>query len=75
VTDQEIADFCGFKPTDNPAAVAKYLAEMTPAKREVMEKMRQIEMWDATDGLVPLPAGVLVDRPKDRHARRWIDKE
>jgi hypothetical protein len=74
MTDQEILDFCGFKPTDPPEAVQKFINELTPAKREVMEKMRQIEMWDASDGLVPLPDGVLIDRAKDRHMRRYIDK-
>lgn len=70
MTDAEIVAFCGFKPTDPPAAVEKFLAELTPAKREVMEKMHQIEMWDATDGLVPLPAGVIVDGPRQiKHSK------
>lgn len=64
MTDQEILDFCGFKQSDRPAAIAKFLAELTPTKREVIEQMRQIEMWDATDGLVPLPKGVIVCGPK-----------
>lgn len=71
MTDQEIIEFCGFRTTDSPSAVAKFLAELTPEKRAVMNKMRQIEMWDATDGLVPLPDGVIVCGPKQcREGRR-----
>lgn len=64
MTDQEIADFCGFKATDNQEAVAKYIRELTPEKRAVMESMRQVEMWDASDGVIPLPEGVIVCGPK-----------
>lgn len=64
MTDAELAVFCGFKPTDNQETVAKYIRELSPEKRAMMEKMRQIEMWDATDGLVPLPDGVIVCGPK-----------
>ena len=64
MNDTELATFLGFKETDDPSKVAKYIAGLTPAKREMMENMRQIEMWDATDGLVPLPAGVIVCGPK-----------
>lgn len=60
MTDAEIVEFCGFRPTDPPEAVERFLRELTPAKREVMEKMRQVEMWDASDGLIPLPAGVII---------------
>lgn len=60
MTDQELAAFCGFKPTDDQAKVAAIIAGMTSQTRALYEKMRQIEMWDATDGLVPLPAGVIV---------------
>lgn len=64
MTDSEFAKFCGFRPTDNQDAVAKYIRELTPEKRAMIDKMQQIEMWDATDGLVPLPADVIVCRPK-----------
>lgn len=67
MTDQELAIFCGFKPTDNQEAVAKFIRELPTAKRALMETMRQVEMWDATDGLVPLPDGVIVDRRNRRN--------
>ena len=66
MTDDEILKFCGFKPDDNPKAVAKFLAELTPAKREMMETMKQIELWDMTDGLVPLPDGIIACSVKQR---------
>ncbi len=60
MTDQEIADFCGFKPTDDKVKVAAYVTSLSPAKRAMMEKMRQIEMSDASNGLIPMPSGVIV---------------
>lgn len=73
MTDDELAAYCGFKPTDPPEAIHRFLREMTPAKRETIEKMREVEMWDASDGALPLPAGVLIDTPK--RMRRWVGKE
>jgi hypothetical protein len=64
MTDAELAEFCGFKPTDNQEAVAKFIAELSPAKRALFENMRQVELWDMTDGLVPLPEGVIACGPK-----------
>lgn len=59
MTDQELADFCGFKPLDDQAKVAAYIDGLSPAKRAMMETMRQIEVSDASDGLIPMPAGVI----------------
>lgn len=64
MTDAEIADFCGFKPTDDQAKVAAFIDGLTPARRRLFEQMRQVEMWDKTDGLVPLPPGVIICGPK-----------
>lgn len=64
MNDQELAAFCGFKPTDDQAKVAAYIAALSPAKREMMEEMLQIEMSDASDGLIPMPPGVIVCSPK-----------
>lgn len=64
MNDAELAAFCGFKATDDQTKVAAIIAGMTSQTRTLYEKMRQIEMWDATDGLVPLPAGVIVCGPK-----------
>jgi hypothetical protein len=64
MTDVEILEFYGFKASDPPEAKRRFIEELTPAKRELFEKMLQVEMWDATDGLVPLPDGVLVCRQK-----------
>lgn len=67
MTDAELATFCGFKPTDDQAKVAAYIAGLSPAKRALMETMRQIELSDASDGLIPMPKGVMVDRPNRRN--------
>lgn len=64
MTDSELATFCGFKPTDNQDAVAKYIRELSPAKRAMMETMLQIEMSDASGGLIPMPPGVILCGPK-----------
>jgi hypothetical protein len=64
MNDEELATFCGFKPTNNQAAVARYIAGLSPAKRAMMETMRQIEMSDASDGLIPMPPGVILCGPK-----------
>ncbi len=61
MTDAEIIEFCGLKA--EPAEFQeRFLRTLTPAKRELMDKMKQIEMWDASDGLIPLPSGVLLCR-------------
>ena len=64
MTDSELAAFCGFKPTDDQAKVAAWIAGLSPAKRAMMETMRQIEMSDASDGLIPMPEGVILCGPK-----------
>lgn len=64
MTDSELATFCGFKPTDDQGAVARYIAGLPPAKRAMMETMRQIEMSDASDGLISMPSGVILCGPK-----------
>lgn len=64
MTDAELAHFCGFNPADDPIKVAAYIAGLSPAKRAMMEKMRQIEMSDASDGLIPMPDGVILCGPK-----------
>lgn len=64
MTDQELATFCGFKPTDDQAKVAAYVTALPPAKRAMMETMLQIEMSDASNGLIPMPSGVIVCGPK-----------
>jgi len=68
MTDAEIAEFCGFKPTDNQEAVARYIAGLSPAHRALFDNMKQVEMWDATGGLVPLPEGVILCGPKQVRA-------
>lgn len=64
MTDQELASFCGFKPEDDQVKVAAYIANLTPEKRAMMETMLQIEMSDASDGLVPMPLSVILCGPK-----------
>lgn len=69
MTDEEIAEFC--LPGLRVEVHTKFISMLTPEKREVIEKMRQIEMWDASGGVIPLPDGVLLDRTTDRHMRRY----
>ncbi len=64
MTDSELATFCGFKPTDDQAKVAAYITGLSAEKREMMEKMLQIEMSDASDGFIPMPDGVILCGPK-----------
>lgn len=64
MTDAELIAFCGFKPTDNQVAVAKFITELSPERRALYDTMRQVEMWDVTNGLVPLPPGVITCGPK-----------
>lgn len=50
---------------ESPEFQKKALAEWaTPELRKLLDKMQQIEVWDKTDGIVPLPEGVLVDGPR-----------
>jgi hypothetical protein len=64
VTDEELIAFCGFKPTDDQKKVRAFIRDMPQARKDLYDKMHQVEMWDATDGLVPLPEGVIVCGPK-----------
>lgn len=61
MSDEEVIAFCNIG-NEPPEFVAKYLASLTPEKRELLDKMRQIEMWDASDGLIPLPPDVIICR-------------
>jgi hypothetical protein len=70
MTDAEIMAFCGFKPTDSTEAVARYIKGLSPASRSLLDAMKQVEMWDATGGLVPLPEGVILCGPKQVRAGR-----
>lgn len=60
MSDIELAAFCGFTPEDDQEKALRYVRGLSPEKRELFERMKQVEMWDATDGLVPLPTGVIV---------------
>ncbi len=64
MTDAELATFCGFKATDDQEKVAAYITALSPAKRAMMETMLQIEVSDASDGLIPMPDGVILCGPK-----------
>lgn len=61
MTDDEVIAFCAIG-NESPAFVAKFLAALTPERRALYDKMRQIEMWDASDGLIPLPPNVIICR-------------
>lgn len=64
MTDEELTAFLGFKPTDDQEKVKAFIGNMSQARKDLYDKMHQVEMWDATDGLVPLPPSVIVCGPK-----------
>lgn len=68
MSDAELATFLGLDGMDG-FSVARVIRTITPAKRAVYEKMRDVELWDK--GLGPLPDGVMVDR--DRKRRRPVN--
>lgn len=59
MTDEEVIAFCNIG-NEPPEFVARFLAALTPERRALYDKMRQVEMWDASNGLIPLPEGVII---------------
>lgn len=70
MTDDEMATFCGLAQ-DDPLR-GKFVATLTPEKRELFERMANLEMEVALwqDGLGPKPQGVLIDSDRDIKRRR-----
>ena len=70
MTDSELIKFCGLADW-TPELQAKFIATLAPERRELFEKMREVELWD--HGFGPKPEGVIVcheHQPKKRKAER-----
>jgi hypothetical protein len=69
MTDDELLDFIGVKGKEG---AAKILASITPEKRALYERMKQVEIEAAlwVDGLGPKPQGVLIDTVRDTRRRK-----
>lgn len=67
MSDAELAEYCGFKPTDNQEAVARFIADLSPDRRALYDRMREVEfeasLWAA--GLGPKPTGVIICGPRE----------
>jgi hypothetical protein len=59
MNDAELIDYLGLTDCD-PVQAQRYVASLTPAKRELFEKMLEVELSDR--GLCPMPEGVIVCR-------------
>lgn len=68
MNDQELADYLHL----TPAEAAIVIPKITPAKRAVYDRMKQVEIEAAlwVDGLGPKPEGVLLDTERDIKRRR-----
>ena len=68
MTDDELAEFLGIKGKQGCGTI---LANITPAKRAVYEKMRQVEtelhLWQ--QGVGPKPEGVIICGPRQVRSR------
>ncbi|HSM79192.1 MAG TPA: hypothetical protein VLT57_16250 [Bryobacteraceae bacterium] len=73
MSDEQLSAYLGFKPEDDQVKVAKFIAELAPARRALYDRMAQVEielnLWTA--GLGPKPTGVIVCEDKHtRHGKR-----
>lgn len=57
MTDEELIKFCGLQDQP-PELQKKFLRDLSPAKRELFDKMRAVEFWD--QGIGPLPEGIII---------------
>jgi hypothetical protein len=68
MTDSELADYLHLTPEEAAIVIPK----LTPARRELYARMRQIEveaeLWAA--GFGPKPQGVLIDTQRSTRRRR-----
>lgn len=71
MTDEELIAYCGFKPTDNQQVVARWVAQMAPGRRAMIDRMRRLEveanLWTA--GLGPRPTDAILCFEKKGRAR------
>lgn len=67
MTDAELAEYLHL----SPAEAAIVIPKLTPERRAVYERMKQVEieaaLWIA--GLAPKPKGVLIDLARGRRVR------
>lgn len=70
MTDAELAEYLDLTPVEAEIVIPR----LTPAKRAVYERLKQVEI-EATlwaEGLVPKPQGVLIDtEPSTKQRRAW----
>ncbi len=68
MTDAELVEYLHL----TPAEAAIVLPKLTPAKRAVYDRMKQVEIEAALwiDGLGPKPQGVLIDTEHGTRRRR-----
>lgn len=68
MTDAELAEYLHLTPAEAAIVVPK----LTPAKRAVYERMKQVEIEAAlwAEGLGPKPQGVLIDTERSASPRR-----
>jgi hypothetical protein len=69
MTDAELTKYLGFKSEDDQVKVAKFIAELSPERRALYDRMHEVEieanLWTA--GVGPKPEGVIVCKPNHRH--------
>lgn len=68
MTDQELAEYLHL----TPAEAAIVIPKLSPAKRAVYDRMKQVEIEAAlwADGLGPKPTGVLIDTERSTRRRK-----
>lgn len=68
MTDAELAEYLHLTPEEAAIVIPK----LTPGKRAVYERMKQVEMEAAlwVNGLGPKPTGVLIDTDRSTRRRR-----
>lgn len=65
MTDAELTKYLGFKPEDDQMKVARFIAELSPERRALYDRMYEVDLWTA--GVGPKPEGVIVCKPNHRH--------
>ena len=55
MTDAELTKYLGFKPEDDQMKVARFIAELSPERRALYDRMYEVDLWTA--GVGPKPRG------------------
>lgn len=68
MTDNELAEYLHLTPADAAIVIPK----LTPARRAVYDRMKQVEIEAAlwAEGLGPKPHGVLIDTERSTKRRK-----